>query len=230
MGKQNILAVLVAVIASLFISVNASAQSSDDCLMAQYLKISAKVGNGPFTEVMKDGVATYYRRTGWYMGLNGGINALKVNGENSINPTGAISVGHEFKHWHAEFRGGATQFEYLGNKKIGLVTDLGVYYDFFPAKGRNWNIYAGVFAGYQHIKFKYVIEDCNTTVEIPYKGNSFRYGAELGITKQIHYTNSIGVYGRVFSYKYNAGEKEYNPVVCEVGLKLTFGLNRKVRL
>lgn len=229
--KKNIFIIaIMAVIASFIFSINANAQSPDDCLMAQYLKISAKVGNGPFTEVMKNGKATYYRRTGWYIGFNGGINALKVNDKNSINPTGAISVGHEFRHWHAEFRGGATQFEYLGSKKIGLVTDLGVYYDFLPAKGRNWNIYAGVFAGYQHIKFKYVIEDCNTTVEIPYKGNSFRYGAEIGVTKQLHYTNSIGVYGRVFSYKYNAGEKVYNPVVCEVGLKLTFGLNRKVRL
>ncbi len=229
MGKKYILAALVAVIASFF-TVNANAQSVDECMMAQYLKISAKVGNGPFTEVMKNGKATYYRRTGWYVGLNGGATALKVNDKNSINPTGAISVGHEFRHWHAEFRGGATQFEYLGSKKLGLVTDLGVYYDFFPAKGRNWNIYAGAFAGYQHIKFKYVVVDCNTTVEIPYKGNSLRYGAEIGISKQIHYTNSIGVYGRVFSYKYNAGEKEYNPIVCEVGVKLTFGLNRKVKL
>ena len=160
--KKNIFIIaIMAVIASFIFSINANAQSPDDCLMAQYLKISAKVGNGPFTEVMKNGKATYYRRTGWYIGFNGGINALKVNDKNSINPTGAISVGHEFRHWHADFRGGATQFEYLGSKKIGLVTDLGVYYDFLPAKGRNWNIYAGVFAGYQHIKFKYVIEDWN---------------------------------------------------------------------
>lgn len=237
MKKNIFIAALIAVIACFAGATTVNAQNNnvqfDPCQTAYYLNIASKIGNEPFTEVIKNGVPKYYIRTKWYAGVNGGADILTQNGETAIEPTANILVGYQWRHWHAEARVGMRQFTYLDEKKLGMHCDLGIYYDFLPVT-KDWNIYVGAFAGYQHIKFQYNVTDCiedmgTVTTNIPYKGNSFRYGGELGISKTFHYTNTIGVYGRCFTYKYNAGEAEFNPVVCEVGLRLTFGLGRLVK-
>ena len=235
MKKNIFFMVLIAMIACFASSVNAQNNNVqfDPCQTAYYLNIASKIGNEPFTEVIKDGVPKYYIRTKGYAGVNGGADILTQNGETAIEPTANMLVGYQWRHWHAELRVGGRNFSYMGTKKFGLHCDVGAYYDFLPVT-KDWNIYVGAFAGYQHIKFQYNVTDCiedmgTVTTSIPYKGNSFRYGGELGITKTLHYTNTIGVYGRCFTYKYNAGATEYNPVVCEVGVRLTFGLGRLVK-
>lgn len=238
MKKNIFIAALIAVIACFAGATTVNAQNKenmqfDPCQTAYYLNIASKIGNEPFTEVIKDGVPRYYVRTKWYAGLTGGTAILTQNGETAIEPTANMLVGYQWRHWHAELRVGGRNFSYMGTQKFGLHCDVGAYYDFLPVT-KDWNIYVGAFAGYQHIKFQYNVTDCIEdmgTVEtsIPYKGNSFRYGGELGITKTLHYTNTIGVYGRAYTYKYNAGEAEYNPVVFEIGLRLTFGLGRLVK-
>ena len=236
---------LVAIIAD-FISIgNMNAQDNDACLQARYLELQRKAGSGPFTEVIKNGEATYYRRTGWYLGVNGGATMRTINSEMAVSPNGAIEAGYEFPHWHAEVRGGALMFDFRGKSTVGLQSDLGVYYDFFPAKGRKFNIYAGAFVGYQYMKVRYGIgQDCNDPestdplVELTHKENSVRAGLEAGATYQLNYVHSIGLYVRGYAYQYslemtdtegNPYKETYTPVVGEVGIRLTFGLGRIFR-
>ena len=207
MKTKNIIIALVAMIASFAGIQRLNAQELTNCEEAYYLRLASKLGNRPYTQVTKDGT---------------------------------VSFGREERHFHWEVRAGAKQFSYLGEKKIGLVTDAGIYYDFFPAKARKsakarkFNIYAGVFAGYQYVRFKYNDTQCidgdEITVSMPYRGNSFRYGGEVGFNIPIHYTHSVGAFGRVYSYSYDAGGEKFTPVVGEVGIRLTFGLGRKVKL
>lgn len=244
MKKNIFIAALIAVIACFASSVNAQNKENmqfDPCQTAYYLKIASMIGNEPFTEVIKDGVPRYYIRTGWYAGLTGGTDILTQNDKLTAELTGNTIVGYQWRHWHTELRVGVRQFSYTkeNNEKVqrcGLHCDAGAYYDFVPVT-KNWNFYIGAFAGYQFIKYRYIVTEClegmgTVATPVPYNGNSVRYGAELGITKTFHYTNTIGVYGRCCTYKYHAGETnkiEYNPVVFEVGVRLTFGLGRLVK-
>lgn len=225
---------IIAMIASFAGIQRVNAQELSNCEEAYYLRLASKLGNRPYTQVTKDGKSTYYARTGYYIGVTGGTTFVTQNGELAVDPTATVSFGREERHFHWEVRAGAKQFSYLGEKKIGLVTDAGIYYDFFPAKARKFNIYAGVFAGYQYVRFKYNDTQCidgdEITVSMPYRGNSFRYGGEVGFNIPIHYTHSVGAFGRVYSYSYDAGGEKFNPVVGEVGIRLTFGLGRKVKL
>lgn len=227
---KMIITMILVVISSFAGSFNISAQSSETAIKASHLDLANRVGNTSFTAVIKDGHLTCHRHQGWYLGANGGANFSKVANETAINPNLSGLVGYEFKNWHTEIRAGETQFSYMGSQKFGFQTDLGIYYDFMPIKDRKFNIYAGAFGGYQHVKFLYQIEDCDVKVTIPYKGNSLRYGAEIGANwRMMKNTSSAGIYARVFTYKYNAGENYKNPIVGEVGLRLTFGICRKVK-
>lgn len=238
--------IIVAIVAMIIgFGTSANAQYSDACLQAKYLELQKKAGSGPFTEVIKNGEATYYRRTGWYLGVNGGATIKNINDEMNINPNAAISVGHEFNRWHAEVRGGALMFDFRGEKTVGVQSDFGAYFDFFPAKSRKFNVYAGAFVGYQYMKVRYGIgKDCNDPestkplVELTHKENSIRAGLEAGISYQLKYVHSIGLYVRGYAYQYSLEKTDENgspyketftPLVGEVGLRLTFGLGRKFR-
>ena len=247
---------LVMVIIASFAGMTANAQSLNE--VADAMNVSAtdtnairrawsdfsnKIGPTTFDYEVNNGHLSAWRHQGWYVGLNGGANALKLNGSMSVNPNAAGIVGYQFQHWHAEARIGATQFKYLGTKKIGVQTDLGLYYDFMPMLGHKWNVYAGVFGGYQAIKFKYNKTECvdvpvcdgsteqhEITTPIPYKGNSARVGAEIGVNFRFgHKTNTAGVYARSYWYQYEAGSVKNNATVGEVGIRFTFGLGRKVK-
>lgn len=228
----------MAIMATVFNFSVANAQETGDntSLEARYMGLAQKLGNTPFTAKVKDGKLTCYRLKGWYVGASGAANFKKLNDKNVVNPNAAAIIGYEWNHWHTEFRGGANQFEYEGKKQIGLQTDLGIYYDFMPLKGRKVNIYVGAFAGYNACQFKLVKEACTdaegncipkTTTQ--YKGNYVRFGGEVGMNVRVHYTNYIGVYGRAYTYQYKAGGQKFNPTVVEAGVRLTFGLGRKVK-
>ncbi len=219
-----------------FSAANAQEVSDNASMPARYMGLAQKLGNTPFVAVIKDGKLTCYRLKGWYVGASGAANFKKMNGKNVMNPNGAAIIGYQGNHWHTEARIGASQFEYQGKKKIGLQTDLGIYYDILPLKGSKANVYIGAFAGYNAINFDYVQEACTdadgnytpkTTTQ--YKGNYVRVGGEVGVTIRVHYTNNIGVYGRVSTYQYSAGGHKFNPTAAEVGVRLTFGLGRKVK-
>ena len=235
---------LVALIVA-FIGIGTVNAQDNDCLQSKYLELQRKAGSGPFTEVIKNGEAKYYRRTGWYLGVNGAATARTINSEMSISPNAAIEAGYEFPHWHVEARGGALMFDFRGKSTVGLQSDLGVYYDFFPAKARKFNVYAGIFLGYQYMKVRYGIgKDCNDPestkplVELTHKENSVRAGLEAGVTFQLNYVHSIGIYARGYTYQYslektddagNPYDEKFNPIVGEVGIRLTFGLGRIFR-
>lgn len=236
---------MIVTILAAFITIGTINAQDNDCLQSKYLELQRKAGSGPFTEVIKNGEAKYYRRTGWYLGVNGAATMRTINSEMSISPNAAISAGYEFPHWHVEARGGALMFDFRGKSTVGLQSDLGVYYDFFPAKTRKFNIYTGVFLGYQYMKVRYGIgKDCNDPestkplVELTHKENSVRVGLEAGVTFQINYVHSIGIYARGYTYQYSlektddAGKpynEKFTPIVGEVGLRLTFGLGRIFR-
>ena len=234
---------LVALIVA-FIGIG-TVNAQEDCLQSKYLELQRKAGSGPFTEVIKNGEAKYYRRTGWYLGVNGAATARTINSEMSISPNAAIEAGYEFPHWHVEARGGALMFDFRGKSTVGLQSDLGVYYDFFPAKARKFNIYAGVFFGYQYMKVRYGIgKDCNDPestkplVELTHKENSVRAGLEVGVTHQLNYVHSLGIYARVYTDQYslektddngNPYDEKFNPIFGEFGLRFTFGVGRIFR-
>lgn len=228
----------MAVMATVFNFSVANAQEAGDntSLEARYMGLAQKLGNTPFTAKVKDGKLTCYRLKGWYTGIAGAANFKKVNDKNVVNPNAAAIIGYTGNHWHSEARVGANQFEYQGEKKFGLQTDLGIYYDILPLKGSKANVYIGGFVGYQAVKFTYIKEACTDAegnciprTVTPYDGNSVRYGGEVGVTLRMHYTNNIGAYGRVYSYSYKAGGQKFSPTTVEVGVRLTFGLGRKVK-
>lgn len=229
---------ILATLAAVFNFASASAQEASDntSIEARYMGLAQKLGNTSFTAVVKEGKLTCYRHKGGYIGFAGAANFKKLNEKNVVNPNAAAIIGYQGNHFHAEVRAGANQFEYQNEKKFGLQTDLGIYYDILPLKGSKVNVYIGGFVGYQAVKFTYTKEACTddqgnavpkTTTN--YDGNSLRYGGEVGITIRAHYTNHIGVYGRVYSYNYKAGGNSFQPTVAEVGMRLTFGFNRKVK-
>ena len=221
------------IIATLMVAVLTPASAQE--VNQRYLDFSNRVGRYFHAEV-KDGKLTGYRLNGIYLGASGAATFKKVNSEQVINPNAAAIIGVMGNHWHSEARIGATQFEYMGAKKIGLQTDLGLYYDFLPLVGSKANFYVGAFGGYQAVKFNFVKEACTDEAGnyyprtiTPYSGNSFRFGGEVGATIRVHYTNHIGVYARYYTYSYKAGEQKVNAGSFEVGMRLTFGINRKVK-
>ena len=229
---KNIFALLIIAIMAMVLT-PASAQETE--VGQRYLDFSNRVGRFFHAEV-KDGKLTGYRLNGIYIGASGGATFKKVNSASVINPNAAAIIGVMGNHWHAEARIGATQFEYMGAKKIGLQTDLGLYYDFLPLVGSKANFYIGGFGGYQAVKFNFVKEACTDEAgnyypktTTPYSGNSFRFGGEVGATIRVHYTNHIGVYARCYTYSFKAGEQKVNACAVEAGLRFTFGINRKVK-
>ena len=243
MKKNIFIMALIAMIACFAGATTATAQNKNQttaCTEAYYTKLAQKMEGKPYVEMMHDGVPSYKKYTGWFLGAGAGLNFPNIDGLSTTEPLGEVIIGQQKRGFHWELRAGVRQFKFHEETELGLHAVAGAFWDPIDLR-KDWGISLGAFAGAQKIKYSYTLEGCDSngkpiTDYNVSKPNPWLVGAEVQIKKAIGYTNNLGLSLRGFVYQYDtkmsingeAVSKTKTAVNLQVAVTFTFGLGRKV--